>query len=164
MRMLLAVLLFSASLVAQVPGGSGRTTGAQAGGSGSSTTFSPGLGTITCTGTTCTDTSSTVSPSSRAVSGNLTFVSTHDATFSVGGSSGGGTGQLQVSCNGGTSWMSIATGSGSVGGSVTYGYSAPVCSGVSNLDALQFRSILGGGGASGFNMSFTAPSTVTISW
>lgn len=156
------ILLFSVSLVAQVPGAPGRTTGAR--NVGGSASFSPGLGTITCSGSTCSFTSGSVSPSSQAVSGNLNFNSTHDASFSLGGSSGSGTGQMQVSCDGGSTWMTLAGGNGSVGGGLTYSYPTPVCSGPTNLNTLLFRSFLGGGGASSFNMSFQSPSSVIISW
>jgi hypothetical protein len=156
------VFLFSVSLAAQVPGATGRTTGAN--NSTHSVQFSPGLGTITCNGSTCTFTSSSVSPSSQAVSGNLHFNSTHDTGFNLGGAFGSGTGQMQVSCDGGSTWTTIAVGSGSVGGGVTFSYATPVCSGVSNLNTLLFRAFLGGGGATSFNMSFESPSSVTITW
>jgi hypothetical protein len=161
MRWLLP-LFCCASLLAQVPGAPGRTTGP--GNSTHSVYFSPGLGTITCSGSSCSYTSGSVSPSSQVAFGNLHFTSTHDADFNLGGAYGSGTGQMQVSCNGGATWMTIAEGSGSVGGAVAYSYSTPVCSGVSNLNTLLFRAFLGGGGASSFNMSFESPSSVTISW
>lgn len=156
------VFLFSVSLAAQVPGAPGRTTGAS--NSTYSSQFSPGLGTITCSGSTCSFTSSSVSPSSQVVSGNLHFNSTHDANFNLGGAFGGGTGQMQVSCDGGSTWIPIANGSGSVGGGMTISYPTPVCSGPTNLNTLLFRAILGGGGDSFFNMSFESPSSVTITW
>jgi hypothetical protein len=156
------VLLFSVSLAAQVPGATGRTTGSR--NNVHSFQFSPGLGTITCSGSTCSDTSSSVSPSSQVVSGNLHFNAIHDAGFGLGGAFGGGTGQMQVSCNGGSTWMPIASGSGSVGGSVTISYATPVCSGPTNLNTILFRAILGGGGDFSFNMSFESPSSVTITW
>jgi len=162
MRWPLLLLLCCASVLAQVPGSPGRTT---SGGNNTHTfTFSPGLGTITCSGSTCSDTSGSVSPGSQVVSGNLTFNASHDADFSLGGAFGSGTGQMQVSCNGGSTWMTLAEGNGSVGGGLTYGYPTPVCSGPTNLNTLLFRSFLGGGGASSFNMSFESPSSVAISW
>jgi hypothetical protein len=162
MRWPLLLLICCASVLAQVPGAPGRTTGP--GNSTHSFDFSPGLGTITCSGSTCSFTSSSVSPSSQVAFGNLHFSSTTDASFNVGGAFGSGTGQMQVSCNGGTTWMTIAEGTGIVGGGVSYGYSTPVCSGVSNLNTLLFRAFLGGGGASSFNMSFESPSSVHITW
>lgn len=156
------LLLCAGTLAAQVPGAPGRTTGAQ--GNTHFYQFSPGLGTISCTGTSCTSTSGSVSPGSQVVFSNLTFTSTHDAVFNLGGAFGGGAGQIQVSCNGGSTWMTIASGGGGVGVGVTYGYSTPVCSGPTNLNTLLFRSLLGGGGDSSLNMSFQSPSSVTIGW
>ena len=156
------LLLCAGMLAAQVPGAPGRTTGAR--GNTHFYQFSPGLGTINCSGATCTFTSGSVSPGSQVVSGNLTFNASHDADFSLGGAFGSGTGQMQVSCDGGSTWMTLAEGNGSVGGGVTYSYPTPVCSGPTNLNTLLFRSFLGGGGASSFNMSFQSPSSVTISW
>jgi hypothetical protein len=162
----MAIIAFAAAMVhscahAQVPGAPGRTTSP---GSTSTSFYTPSLGTITCSGTTCTYTSGTVSPSSQAVSGTLAFNSSQDAGFTVGGPMGGGAGQMQVSCDGGTTWLPLAVGSGSIGGSVSYYYPTSHCTGVTNLNSLQFRSYLTGGGGTGFNMSFTAPSSVTITW
>ena len=75
-----------------------------------------------------------------------------------------GTGQVQVSCDSGSTWNTIAGGSGSVSSGITYFYPTPHCTGVTNLNTLQFREFLGGGGAAGFNMQFTTSSQVTISW
>lgn len=158
------MLMLAAGIgVAQVPGAPGRTTGANG---LISVIYSPGLGTITCSGTTCSTTSSSVSPSSHSAAGVLSFNASHDANFTVGGTAGGGTGQLQVSCDGGSTWNAIVIGSGSVGGgAVSYAYVPYHCSGVTNLDTLLFRSILGGGGTtSAFNMLFTSPSSVVIAW
>ena len=144
---------------AQAVGATGRTT------SGAANTFvySLTLGTITCSGMTCSYTSGTISPGSHSVSGTLAFNSTHDASMTIGGSVGSGTGQVQVSCDSGSTWNTIAGGSGSVG-SVTYFYPTPHCSGVTNLNTIEFREFLGGGGTAGFNMALTSPSQVTISW
>ena len=158
----LMVMLFSVSLAAQVPGATGRTTGSR--NNVHNFQFSLGLGTITCSGSTCSDTSSSVSPSSQVVSGNLHFNATHDVNFGLGGAFGGGTGQTQVSCDGGSTWMPIANGSGAVGSGITLSYPTPVCSGPTNLNTILFRAILGGGGASSFNMTFESPSSVTITW
>jgi len=147
---------------AQVPGAPGRTT---APGGASTSTFSLApLGTLTCSGMTCSATSSSISPTTQSVSGTLAFNSTHDATVTIGGSTGGGAGVLEVSCDGGSTWLGIAVGSGSVVPPVSYSYATPHCSGVTNLDTLLFRTTLSGGGGSGFNMSFATPSSVTISW
>lgn len=162
MRLAMLLLVCSAMLAAQVPGAPGRTTGPS--GNTHSFYFSPGLGTITCSGSTCTFTSSSVSPSSQVVSGNLHFSSSHDANFNLGVAFGSGTGQMQVSCNGGSTWMTLAEGSGVVSGGITYSYPPHVCSGPTNLNTLLFRSFLGGGGASSFNMSFESPSSVAITW
>ena len=146
---------------AQAVGSSGRTTGAH--NNGGTYVYSLTLGTITCSGTTCSYTSGTASPGSQAVSGTLAFNSSHDASMTIGGSVGSGTGQVQVSCDSGSTWNTIAGGSGSVG-SVTYFYPTPHCTGVTNLNTLEFREFLGGGGTTGFNMALTSPSAVTISW
>ena len=69
---------------------------------------------------------------------------------------------MQVSCDGGSTWMPRVNGSGSVGGGMTISYPTPVCSGPTNLNTLLFRAILGGGGDSSFNMSFESPSSVTL--
>jgi hypothetical protein len=148
---------------AQAVGATGRTT--SSGTSTSTSTFSlTALGTITCSGMTCSYTSGTISPSSQVVSGTLAFNSTHDASMTIGGTSGGGTGQVQVSCDGGSTWNAIAIGSGSVGSAVSYTYPTPHCTGVTNLNTLEFREFLGGGGTTGFTMALTSPSQVTISW
>lgn len=164
MRAFLCALLFLGCLAhAQQGGAGGRTTGAS--GSGShSFTFGPGLGTITCSGTSCSATSGSVSPSSVSVTGNLHFTSTHDANFTIGGPAGGGTGQFQVSCDSGSTWFSIAIGNGNIPNPVTYTYPTPVCSGPTNLNTLLFRAILGGGGPSTINEMFTSPSSVTVTW
>ena len=146
---------------AQTVGASGRTT--STGGTSTSSFSLTALGTITCSGMTCSYTSGTISPSSQSVSGTLTFNSSHDASMTIGGSVGSGTGQVQVSCDSGSTWNTIAGGSGSVG-SVTYFYPTPHCTGVTNLNTLEFREFLGGGGTTGFNMALTSPSAVTISW
>ena len=80
------LLLCAGMLAAQVPGAPGRTTGAR--GNTHFYQFSPGLGTINCSGATCTFTSGSVSPGSQVVSGNLTFNASHDADFSLGGAFG----------------------------------------------------------------------------
>jgi len=94
----------------------------------------------------------------------VAFTTTHDAGVTAGGSSGGGVGQLEVSCNGGSTWITLTTASDTIGGSISYSYNVPICSGVTNLDTLLFRAVLSGGGVTGFNMSFTAPSSVIINW
>ena len=148
---------------AQVVGAAGRTTGAN--NSGGIYVFPLTLGTISCSGTTCTATSITVTPPSQVVSGLLVFNSSHDPNFTVGGASGGGAGQMQVSCDGGSTWMATAVGSGSTGFATSYNYPPASCTGPTNLNTLQFRLYLtGGGGTSSFNMTFTSPSSVTISW
>lgn len=164
MKALFLLLALALPVAAQqAGGGSGRTTGAT--GSGvHSFTFSPGLGTITCSGTSCSATSGSVSPSSVSVTGNLHFTSTHDANFTIGGPAGGGTGQFQVSCDSGSTWFSIAIGNGNIPNPVTYTYPTPVCSGPTNLNTLLFRAILGGGGPSTINEMFTSPSSVTVTW
>lgn len=147
----------------QVVGATGRTT------SGGSGTFLytyglSGLTTITCSGSTCSNTSSNVSPGSQVVFGTLTFNSTHDLAVTIGGASGGGAGLLQVSCNGGSTWLTVAIGSGSIPGGVSYSYPTPTCTGVTNLNTLLFRLNLSGGGSSSFNMTDQPPASVTISW
>ena len=94
----------------------------------------------------------------------MTFNASHDLTVNLGGAYGGGAGTLQVSCNGGSTYLTIATGSGSIGSSIGYSYSTQSCTGVTNLNTLLFRTILSGGGDSSFNMQIYSPSSVTISW
>jgi hypothetical protein len=106
-----------------------------------------------------------ISPSSQTVSGTLHFSTTTDASGGIGGSVGGGTGQAQVSCDGGITWNSIAVGTATLPTtSMSWSYPTPTCSGPSNANTLQFRIFIGGGGSPSFNMNATAPSTVTISW
>ena len=166
-RLILAIAfacLAGSSLAAQVAGAPGRTTAAFGGSHGSSSFLLSGLSPITCSGATCSNTSSTVSPGSQVMSGTLTFNASHDLNVSIGGAYGGGAGLFQVSCNGGSTYLTIATGSGSIGSSVGYSYAPPSCTGVTNLNTLLFRTQLSGGGATNFNMSITPPSSFTIAW
>lgn len=157
----LCLVLAAASLTAQVPGAPGRTTGPKGGGTFS---FSIGFGAISCSGSTCSDTSGTVSPGSQVVSGPITFNAAHNAALSLGGLFGGGAGLMEVSCDGGSTWLTTVSASGTVGGVITYMYPPPSCTGPTNLNTLLFRAVLGGGGASSFNMTFDPPTSVLISW
>ncbi len=152
-----------AAPVQQGGNGAGRTTGGSIG--VHSFSYSPGLSAATCSGTTCNGSQGPVSPGSQAVSGTLHFASSHDASGSIGGSTGGGTGLFQVSCDGGSTWVTIVNGAATLpttGMSITY--ISPTCTGPSNTSTLQFRAMVAGGGASGYNESFTPSSQVTITW
>ena len=164
MRLALVFILSCLSAIAQQGGAGGRTTGASGSGS-QSLTYNPGLGTINCSGTSCFAVSGTVSPGSQSVTGTLHFITTHDAGFTIGGASGGGAGLFQVSCDGGSTWLSPAGGSATIGGGApAYNYPTPTCTGPTNLNTLLFRSLLGGGGPTTVNETFTAPSSVTVTW
>ncbi len=150
-------------LLLQQGGAGGRTTGAS--GSGShSLTYSPGLGTINCSGTSCSAVSGNVSPGSQSVTGTLHFVTTQDAVFTIFGASGGGSGIFQVSCDGGSTWLNIASASRTIGDPPSFNYPTLSCSGPTNLNTLLFRSLLAGGGFDTVNETFTAPSSVTVTW
>jgi hypothetical protein len=158
---LLLLIVFSISkLCGQVPGSTGRTT---APGTAGTFTFILGIGTINCSGSPCNQTSSTVSPGSQAVSGTLTFNASHDAALNIGGASGGGAGVVEVSCDSGSTWITIAIGSGSIG-SPTMSYPPSTCSGPTNLNTLLFRSTISGAGGGGFNMVLQSSSQVVITW
>jgi len=157
--------LISVLSVAQTSGAPGRVTG----GVQRHGTISFGIGSLTvscnsgCPNPSYTD--GPISPSSQTVSGTLHFSTTTDASGTIGGSAGGGTAQAQVSCDGGTTWNSIAIGSATLPTtSMSWSYPTPTCSGPTNANTLQFRILIGGGGSPTFNMNATAPSTVTISW
>jgi hypothetical protein len=150
---------------AQVNGAPGRVTGNT--GSHGNFVFASGGHTITCSsGCSASPYSSlTFSPTSQVVSGNLTFSSSHDDSGSIGGSTGGGSGLFQVSCDGGSSWITIDGGSATLPTtSMTWTYNTPSCTGPTNLNTLQFRMVVSGGGDASFNMSASSPSNVTITW
>jgi len=160
MRTLIALLL----MLCQVGGnGSGRTTGAR-GVSGTSIVFYPSIATINCTGTTCTANSGTVSPGSHVVSGPILFTPSADANFTFSGLEGGGAGQLEYSCDGGSTWSGIAAGMGVSGNPVSYSYHGTSCTGPTNLNTVLVRTNLSGGGALPVTMSFLGSSSITISW
>ena len=163
MRWLVLMLAFATLLAAQVPGAPGRTTGAHNLGS-NSVVFPPAIGPLNCSGTVCTATSGTTSPDSHVVSGTISFTASKDAFLSFSGLEGGGGGQFQFSCDGGSSWGEIAVGSDSSGQPVTYVYPPAQCTGPTNLNTIQFRSVLGGGGALPVTMLFDSPTSVVISW
>jgi hypothetical protein len=140
------------------------TSGGGGGGGGGSYSFAPGLGTINCTGSTCTFTSGNKSPGSQVVTGDIIVSVSSDASFSNSGSHGGGAGVMQVSADAGSTWSTLAEAGGSVGGAVNYTYFAQAFSGITNLNTLLVRSLLSGSGDSSLSMSFTAPSLVTITW
>ena len=124
------------------------------------------LQTVTCTGVSCTITGTVTTLSSGLpFAGQLAIYTTRDASLSVGGSSGTGAGFTEVSCDGGGSWMMLATASGSVGGGVPIpSYAAPNCPTPANTNLMQFRSRIAGPPPPGFNENWTSPSTAYIVW
>ena len=159
-------LVISVPIAAQVVGATGRTSGSSGAGGAYSSVFSlSGITSpLTCTGASCSNTSATVSPGSKVSFGTITFNSSQDLSVSMGGLYGGGAGIVQVSCDGGSTYLTIAEGTGSIGSSVTYTYPPARCTGVTNLNTLKFRTTLGGGGSTSFNMSISPSSSVVIAW
>jgi hypothetical protein len=164
-KILVCFLFFFESIIAQQAGAPGRTTGNLAvHGSASITTSSL---TLSCTGSTaCTAgvTSGSITGPNQIAGGVLHFTATTDGNGTVGGASGGGAGQLVVTCNGGspqaltTATYTLPTTTASMA------YPNPTCTGVTNLNQLSFYSTLSGSGGSGFNMAFTPSSSISITY
>ena len=105
----------------------------------------------------CPQSSSTGTAASQLSGGTITFTTTHDASGSTSGS-GGGSGTLYVTCNGGSPIaLVVATFATS---SVTYNYYNGSCSGVINLNQIQFYVTVTGGGVSDYTESFTSPNII----
>jgi hypothetical protein len=153
------------SAYSQANGAPGRVTGNN--GSHGTFSFSSGGVSVSCNSD-CPSSpysSSTVSPTSQVVSGTLQFSTSHDDSGSIGGGAGSGNGLFQVSCDGGSTWISIDNGSATLPTTtMTFSFMTPTCSGPSNLNTLLFKMVVAGGGTGSFNMNASSPSTTTITW
>ena len=131
-------------------------------------TFLMELSTITCASTTCTasGSASPVTPGpNQPVFGTLHFASTHDLTVTLGGTTGSGTGDVEISCDLGATFFPLAQASCSLPTTTcTSTYLTPTCTGVTNLNKLEFHNTLSGTGAAGFNMSNVPSTSVTVNW
>jgi len=151
--------------ISQANGAPGRVTGNRTG--HGTVVFATGGLSVSCnTGCPASPYSSgTISPSSQVASGSISFASSHDDSGNIGGSSGGGSGLFQVSCDGGSSWITIDSGSATLPTtSMSFSFSTPNCSGPTNLNTLLFKVVVAGGGPGAFNMNMNSPSNVTITW
>ena len=159
------LIVLTPCLIGQTVGSSGRVTGNLAL-HGSVNFTTSGLSVSCSSGCPLSSyTAGPISPSSQVAGGVITFTASHDASGTIGGASGGGAAQVQVSCNGGTTWLPFASGTATLPTlSMSWTYPVPSCTGPTNLNTLLFRITLGGGGSPSFNMTATANSQVTISW
>jgi hypothetical protein len=107
----------------------------------------------------CPQTSGSFTGPNQVAAGIMNFSSTHDAS---GGSSGtgGGSGTLYVTCNGGSplgvAEVTLPSGVPS--------YSTPACSGVINLNQIQFYAVIAGGGAPGYSENFNSPTQIIVTF
>ena len=151
--------------IPQTVGGAGRTTGNK-GIHGSFNVSTSGL-TVSCSSSAACSvnpTSGTVNGPNQLAGGIIQFTATHDGSGTIGGSAGGGAGELLISCNGGPTFAVTIASYSLPTTSASMSYLTPTCSGVTNLNQITFQSTLGGGGSSGFNMNFFPSSTITMTF
>jgi hypothetical protein len=147
-------------------GGSGSSGPTQP--NGGTVSFSSGAAVASCTGSSsqpCVTSTAAVSPSqATAVTGGLGITASNDQNLSAP-SLGSGYGELQVSCDSGTTWQTLAICSKTSGGQTSCSLPTVSCSGVAHTNALKFQTLVNGTALLGsFSMSYTPSSSVTVQW